>query len=181
MWLGIVGVVVGSIWVILHYTTKWKQAPKITQEDEKLLDELYTLARRLEDRVTTVERIVAVDNPDFRPGLTRLPRRHPGVAALLDRSEELMPGSRTRFYLDKQNEKVKGVCAGIADYTGIDVTIVRVALVVLAVATSGWVILAYIAAAWLAPGKPLDRYGSADDARFWQGVRANPTRSTAEP
>jgi phage shock protein B len=70
MWLGIVGVVVGPIWVILHYTTKWKQAPKITQEDEKLLDELYNLARRLEDRVNTVERIVAADNPDYRPGLT---------------------------------------------------------------------------------------------------------------
>lgn len=70
MWLGIVGVVVGPIWVILHYTTKWKQAPKITMEDENLLDELYNLARRLEDRVNTVERIVAADNPDFRPGLT---------------------------------------------------------------------------------------------------------------
>ena len=69
MWLGIVGVIVGPIWVILHYTTKWKQAPKITQEDEKLLDELYNLARRLEDRVNTVERIVAADNPDFRPRL----------------------------------------------------------------------------------------------------------------
>lgn len=61
---------IGMPWIILHYITKWKQAPKITQEDENLLDELYTLARRLEDRVNTVERIVAADNPDYRPGLT---------------------------------------------------------------------------------------------------------------
>ena len=57
-------------WVILHYVTKWKQAPKITDEDEKLLDEMYNLARRLEDRLNTVERIVAADNPDFKPSLT---------------------------------------------------------------------------------------------------------------
>src|ERR1700712_3669449 len=50
-------------WLIFHYVTKWKQAPKITNEDEKLLDELYSLARRLEDRVSTVERIVAADHP----------------------------------------------------------------------------------------------------------------------
>ncbi|MEG3091826.1 envelope stress response membrane protein PspB [Sphingomonas sp. PB1R3] len=56
-------------WLILHYLTKWKQAPKITHEDEQLLDELHLLARRLEDRLHTIERIVAADNPDFKPGL----------------------------------------------------------------------------------------------------------------
>ena len=60
----------GMPWLILHYITKWKTAPKITGEDEQLLDEMYNLARRLEDRVTTVERLVAADNPDFRPGLS---------------------------------------------------------------------------------------------------------------
>lgn len=58
---------IGLPWLIMHYITKWKQAPKITQEDENLLDEMFNLARRLEERVTTVERIVAADNPDFRP------------------------------------------------------------------------------------------------------------------
>jgi len=57
----------GMPWIILHYITKWKQAPKITQEDEGLLDELYSLSRRLEDRLNTVERIVAADNPDWKP------------------------------------------------------------------------------------------------------------------
>ncbi|HAF41199.1 MAG TPA: envelope stress response membrane protein PspB [Sphingobium sp.] len=58
---------IGMPWLIFHYITKWKQAPKITDEDEKLLDELHLLARRLEERLQTVERIVAADNPDFRP------------------------------------------------------------------------------------------------------------------
>lgn len=59
----------GMPWIIFHYITKWKHAPKITREDENLLDEMYNLARRLEDRVMTVERIVAADHPEFRPGL----------------------------------------------------------------------------------------------------------------
>ena len=66
----IVTLFIGLPWLIMHYVTKWRQAPKITEEDERLLDEMYNLARRLEDRVTTVERIVAADNPDFRPGLS---------------------------------------------------------------------------------------------------------------
>ena len=61
---------IGMPWIILHYVTRWKQSPKITQEDENLLDEMFNLARRLEDRVNTVERIDAADNPDFRPGLS---------------------------------------------------------------------------------------------------------------
>jgi phage shock protein B len=66
--IAIVGMLfIGMPWLILHYTTKWKQAPKITDEDEQLLDELHLLARRLEDRLQTVERIVAADDPDFRP------------------------------------------------------------------------------------------------------------------
>lgn len=62
-------VVIGLPWLIMHYVTKWRQAPKITPEDENLLDEMFNLARRLEERVNTVERIVAADNPDFKPGI----------------------------------------------------------------------------------------------------------------
>ncbi len=54
-------------WLILHYVTKWKSAATLPVEDENLLDDLYDLARRLEDRMHTVERIIAADNPDFRP------------------------------------------------------------------------------------------------------------------
>ena len=39
----------------------------ITGDDEALLEELYNLAKRLDDRMDTVERLVASDNPEFRP------------------------------------------------------------------------------------------------------------------
>lgn len=58
---------IGLPWVILHYITQWKKAGSISVEDENLLDELYETARRLEARLETIERIVAADNPDFRP------------------------------------------------------------------------------------------------------------------
>lgn len=58
---------IGLPWVIMHYITKWKQSATITGEDEKLLDELFYTAKQLEERLLTVERIIAADNPDFRP------------------------------------------------------------------------------------------------------------------
>ena len=63
----IVTLFIGLPWPILHYITRWKQAPTLTGEDEKLLDEMHFTARRLEERLQTIERIVAADNPDFRP------------------------------------------------------------------------------------------------------------------
>ena len=54
-------------WIILHYITRWKTAATITTDDEHLLDELYQLAKRLDERMDTVERLVASDNPEFKP------------------------------------------------------------------------------------------------------------------
>ena len=57
---------IGLPWLVLHYMTKWKTGATLTNDDEALLEELYQLARRLDDRMDTVERLVAVDNPDFQ-------------------------------------------------------------------------------------------------------------------
>ena len=60
-------IVLGLPWIIFHYITKWKTAATITTDDETLLEELYQLARRLDERMDTVERLVASDNPEFKP------------------------------------------------------------------------------------------------------------------
>ena len=60
-------VLVGLPWLILHYVTKWKTAATITTDDEVLLEELYNLAKRLDERMDTVERLVASDDPAFTP------------------------------------------------------------------------------------------------------------------
>ena len=63
----ILGIFLGLPWIIMHYITKWKTAATITNDDEHLLDELYQLAKRLDERMDTVERLVAADNPEFKP------------------------------------------------------------------------------------------------------------------
>jgi phage shock protein C len=89
--------------------------------------------------------------------------------------------ARTKFYLDKQNAKWSGVCAGIADYTGIDTVWVRVGAVILTLAGGfPWTLIAYFMVAWMATAKPAGLYDSPEEAKFWQGVRSNPSRSTAE-
>lgn len=53
-------------WMIFHYVTKWKRTATLTQGDEQLLDDLYDAARRLDDRLCTIERILTAENPDWR-------------------------------------------------------------------------------------------------------------------
>lgn len=52
-------------WIVLHYMTKWKTAATITTDDEELLEELYALAKRLDERMDTVERLTASDDSSF--------------------------------------------------------------------------------------------------------------------
>lgn len=60
-------ILIGIPWLIMHYVTKWKTAATITSDDEVLLEELYNLAKRLDERMDTVERLVAHDDPSFTP------------------------------------------------------------------------------------------------------------------
>src|SRR5919107_4382158 len=57
---------IGLPWIIFHYISKWKTAATLTTEDEDLLDELHELARRLDERMCTIERIVQAENPNWR-------------------------------------------------------------------------------------------------------------------
>jgi phage shock protein C len=92
-----------------------------------------------------------------------------------------MTARRTKFYLDRQNRKWKGVCSGIAEYTGIDVTWVRVGTVLVTLLGAfPWTLIAYWITAWIAQDKPQGLYEDAEEAKFWQGVRQSPARSTRD-
>jgi phage shock protein C len=89
-----------------------------------------------------------------------------------------MTGPRTKFYLDKRNKRLAGVCAGIADYFGWDPLWVRVGFVVATVSGLGFLPLVYLAMAFFADSKPLALYDVSDDnRRFWTGVRVAPRRT----
>lgn len=79
---------IGFPWVLFHYITKWKTAKTLTSEDENLLDELHDLARRLDDRMITIERIVQAENPNWRAI-----GADPVETALEDRSERIYEGA----------------------------------------------------------------------------------------
>ena len=91
------------------------------------------------------------------------------------------PASRTRFYRDKRNGKVMGICSGIADYTGFDVTLVRIGMIAALFLSSGSIIPIYFIAGWITPTRPsgLD-YHDREDRQFWQGVRASPARTARD-
>src|SRR3954463_9713968 len=57
---------IGLPWLIFHYVTQWKKNGSLTREDENLLDELHDLARRLDERMCSIERIMTVENPNWR-------------------------------------------------------------------------------------------------------------------
>lgn len=70
---------------------------------------------------------------------------------------------KKRFYLDKANGKVFGVCAGIARHMGWDPTFVRVGVVLITLLGAfPWTLIAYGAAAMIARNRPYGGY--ADEA-----------------
>ncbi|HJS40853.1 MAG TPA: envelope stress response membrane protein PspC [Sphingomicrobium sp.] len=91
------------------------------------------------------------------------------------------PPSRTKFYLDKKNGKVMGVCAGIADYTGFDVTLVRIMMIAAILMGGGALIPVYFVAGWIADDKPRElAIEDREHQKFWQGVRQSPARSARD-
>ena len=91
------------------------------------------------------------------------------------------PPSRTKFYVDKKNGKVMGVCSGLADYTGFDVTLVRI-LFVLAVFMGGGALLpVYFITGFIAQDKPRELQDSdPEEKKFWQNVRTSPSRTAGD-
>ena len=88
---------------------------------------------------------------------------------------------RTRFYLDKRNKRLMGVCSGIADYFGWDATWVRVGLVAATVMGVGFLPLVYLAIGFIADPKPSMLYNESDEARkFWTNVRVSPQRTVRD-
>ena len=55
-----------------------------------------------------------------------------------------------RFLLNPTRAKIMGVCAGLSDWLGIDVLVVRLAVIVATLVTGPLALLLYILTGWLA-------------------------------
>lgn len=54
------------LFLVLHFVTRWKQSREISRDDEQMLEELWALSQRLDDRIETLERILDDDQPTWR-------------------------------------------------------------------------------------------------------------------
>lgn len=54
------------LFIVLHFITKWKQSREISGSDEKMLEDLWALAQRLEERLESLETILDSELPDWR-------------------------------------------------------------------------------------------------------------------
>jgi phage shock protein C len=59
-----------------------------------------------------------------------------------------------RLRRSQVDRKLAGVCAGVADYFGVDPTLVRLAFIVISVLTGGAFLLAYLFAVLVMPESP---------------------------
>jgi len=58
--------VLAPLIVIFYFITKWKQTREISGDDERMLEDLWNLSQRLEDRIETLERILDDDSTTDR-------------------------------------------------------------------------------------------------------------------
>jgi phage shock protein B len=59
-------VIVAPIWIILHYRSKRKMNQGLNEEERESLALLADQAKRLRERVQTLERILDADTPGWR-------------------------------------------------------------------------------------------------------------------
>ena len=57
-------VIVAPIWIIAHYTTRWRMAKSLSPEDEKQFAELWRIAERMDERMANLERILDAEAPE---------------------------------------------------------------------------------------------------------------------
>ncbi|HEV7368328.1 envelope stress response membrane protein PspB [Arenibaculum sp.] len=58
--------IVAPIWIIFHYLTRWRTSRSLSAEDERMLAEMWDSAQRIENRVTSLEKILDAEAPGWR-------------------------------------------------------------------------------------------------------------------
>lgn len=58
--------IVAPIWIIFHYLTRWRTSRSLSAEDERMLAEMWDSAQRMENRITSLEKILDAEAPGWR-------------------------------------------------------------------------------------------------------------------
>ena len=62
----IIAAVVLPLVVILHYVTKWKSSRTLSGDEQRMLEELWQDAQKMESRINALETILDDRVPDWR-------------------------------------------------------------------------------------------------------------------
>lgn len=57
------------LFIVFHFMTKWKQSREISGGDEKMMEDIWRLSQRLEDRLEALETILDNEVPEWRKKL----------------------------------------------------------------------------------------------------------------
>lgn len=76
-----------------------------------------------------------------------------------------------RFYRDRKNGKLMGVCAGLADYFGWNVTFIRILALIALIWFSALTLVIYFGLGFLLPVKPERLYDWDTNEDYWRSVR----------
>jgi phage shock protein C len=80
-----------------------------------------------------------------------------------------------RLYRDKDNAILAGVCAGLANYFGLNRKGLRLIVAVSTLFFFPFVVPAYIILTIVLPVRPKDLYEDESQEKFWRGVSMAPT------
>lgn len=82
-----------------------------------------------------------------------------------------------RLFRDKENAMISGVCAGIAEYFGLNRKGVRLVTFLLMIFPPffAFIIISYIVLTIVIPVKPGNLYENTEQAEFWRGVSNAPS------
>lgn len=72
--VAIVSIFVVLPWMILHYISKNRNSRNLTEDDERMLEDLWRSARTMERRIETLERLLEPDAAPSRPRPTQSTR-----------------------------------------------------------------------------------------------------------
>lgn len=86
-----------------------------------------------------------------------------------------------RLYRDPQNGRLCGVCAGLGDFFGFNVGVLRFLTLVGLVFFTPFVVIGYVALCFLLPRKPPEiEETSEEEQQFWRSVRRSPANTLGD-
>ena len=72
--VAILSIFVALPWLVLHYIAKARSSGGLSQDDERMLEDLWRSAKAMERRIDTLERLIEIEPDQPRPRASDDPR-----------------------------------------------------------------------------------------------------------